>query len=78
MKYFKVRCKFGHCGSGYYRDITFYIKAMTAYDAMMYAKQMPGVKHNNPGAVGSLVTITKEEYIKGRKESAYKNFKKEV
>ena len=39
---------------------------------------MPGVKHNSPSAITGLKTITEEEYIEHRKESAYKNFQKEV
>lgn len=77
MNYYKVSCKYGHSGTGKYRDIVFYIEAPSAVVAMDKAKQMPGVKHDSSSAITRLKMISEEEYREGRKDSAYKNFKKE-
>ena len=77
MNYYIVRCKLGHSGSGRYREISFNIKAKNAIDAMDRAKRMPGVKHTSSTAVLGLKQITQEQYFQNRKESAYKDFKKE-
>lgn len=78
MNYYKISCKYGHSGTGRYRDIVFYIKAPNVTIAIDKAKHMPGVKHNSSSAITGLKTITEEEYIEHRKESAYKNFQKEA
>ena len=78
MNYYRISCKYGHSGSGKYRDIVFYIEAPSVTIAINKAKYMPGVKHNSPSAITGLKTITEEEYIEHRKESAYKNFQKEA
>ena len=77
MNYYIIRCKLGHSGSGQYREISFNIKARNAIDAMDRAKRMPGVKHNSSTVVLGLKQITQEEYVQNRKESAYKDFKKD-
>lgn len=77
MNYYIVRCKLGHSGSGQYREILFNIKARNAIDAMDKARKMPGVKHDSNTAILGLKQITQEEYVQNRKESAYKDFKKE-
>ena len=78
MNYYRISCKFGHSGTGQYRDIVFYIAASGINKAMNKAKNMPGVKHNSSSVITGLKCITKEEYFEHRKESAYKDFKKEV
>ena len=77
MNYYIVKCKLGHSGSGQHREISFNIKARNAIDAMDRAKRMPGVKHNSSTVVLGLKQITQEEYVQNRKESAYKDFKKD-
>lgn len=77
MNYYKISCKYGHSGIGKYRDIVFYIEAPSAVAAMDKAKRMPGVKHDSSSAITGLRMISEEEYREGRKDSAYKNFKKE-
>lgn len=76
MNYYKISCKYGHSGTGKYRDIVFYIKAPNAVVAMDKARQMPGVKHDSSSAITRLEMISEEEYRECRKDSAYKNFKK--
>ena len=78
MNYYIVKCKLGHCGTDQYREISFNIKAKNASDAMYKARRMPGVKHHSSTAILGLKQITEEQYKQNRKESAYKNFKKEV
>ena len=41
------------------------------------AKKMPGIKHDSSTAILGLKQITEEQYNQNRKESAYKDFKKE-
>lgn len=77
MNYYIVKCKLGHSGTGQFREISFNIGAKNAADAIDKAKRMPGVKHDSSTAILGLKQITKEEYSKNYKESAYKNFKKE-
>lgn len=76
MNYYKISCKYGHSGTGKYRDIVFYIEAPSAVVAVNKARQMPGVKHDSSSATTGLRMISEEEYRECRKDSAYKNFKK--
>lgn len=78
MNYYKISCKYGHSGTGKYRDIVFCVKAPSAVVAMDKARQMPGVKHDSSSAITGLKLISEEEYRECRKDSAYKNFKKGV
>lgn len=75
--YYAVTCKLGHSGTGRHREITFYFRAEDAISAMSRAKKMPGVKHDSTTAILGLKQITKEQYEEHRKESSYKDFKKE-
>lgn len=77
MNYYIVKCKFGHSGTGQYREISFNIKAKNASDAIDKAKKMPGVKHDSSTAILGLKQITEEEYKQNRKISAYQDFEKE-
>lgn len=67
--YYKVTCHRGHQGKGRSIPITFYIIANNAVEASRKARNMSGVKHRRP--VMACVPITAEEYMEGRKESAY-------
>lgn len=69
MKYYKVIVPHGHYGINRYREITFYFYAKDAIHASKLAQRMPGVKHSR--MVFSCIPITKEEYLVGRKQSAY-------
>lgn len=69
MKYYKVTTHRGHVGVGRSVSITFYIAAQSALHASRIAQRMPGVKHSK--CVMSCVPVTAEEYIEGRKISAY-------
>lgn len=68
-KFFKVQAERGHIGAGGEVDITFYFEADNAYDAMCQARKMPGVKHHK--MPNKIEEITEEEYLEGRKQSAY-------
>lgn len=72
MKYYKVTTHRGHVGVGRSVSITFYIAAQNALHASRIAQRMPGVKHSK--CVMSCVPITMEEYIAGRKVSAYHRY----
>ena len=69
QKYYKVTTYRAHVGIGKTVDITFYIAAQNAAHASRIAQRMPGVKHSR--MIMSCVPITAEEYIEGRKMSAY-------
>lgn len=68
-KYYKVTTYRAHVGIGRTVDITFYIAAQNALHASRIAQRMSGVKHSR--MVMSCVPITVEEYLEGRKVSAY-------
>ena len=68
-KYYKVTCHRGHQGRGWRIPISFYIAAENVLHASRIAQRMPGVKHSK--AILSFVPITVEEYMEGRKLSAY-------
>lgn len=68
-KYYKVTCHRGHQGRGRSIPISFYIAAENVLHASRIAKRMPGVKHSK--AIMSCVPISVDEYMEGRKLSAY-------
>ena len=68
-KYYKVTTYRAHVGIGKTVDITFYIAAQNALHASRIAQRMPGVKHSK--TIMSCVPISMEEYLEGRKLSAY-------
>lgn len=68
-KYYKVTCHRAHQGRGRSVPISFYIIAENVIHASRIAQRMPGVKHSR--MIMSCVPITAEEYIEGRKRSAY-------
>ena len=72
MRYYKVVTHRGHQGCGRTTPITFYIQADNAIKASNIAQRMSGVKHGK--VVMSCVPITIEEYIEGRKISAYHRY----
>ena len=71
-KYYKVTTYRAHVGVGKTVSITFYIAAQNALHASRIAQRMPGVKHSR--CVMSCVSITMEEFIEGRKISAYHKY----
>ena len=71
-KYYKVTTYRAHVGVGKTVSITFYIAAQNALHASRIAQRMPGVKHRR--MVMSCVPITMEEFIEGRKISAYHKY----
>lgn len=76
MKFFKVRVERGHCGAKNSLETDFYFAAQNAYDAMCMAKKMPGVKHDKMPL--KVEEITEEEYVEGRKTSAYHKANQEM
>lgn len=68
-KYYKVTCHRGHQGRGRSVPISFYIAAENVLHASRIAQRFPGVKHSK--SVMSCVPISFEEYMAGRKMSAY-------
>lgn len=68
-KYYKVTTHRAHQGVGRSTAITFYIAAESATHASAIAQRMPGVKHGR--FIMSCVPITMEEFLIGRKISAY-------
>ena len=69
MKYYKVTCHRAHQGRGRSIPISFYIAAENVLHASRIAQRMPGVKHSK--TIMSCVPISMEEYLEGRKLSAY-------
>ena len=69
MKYYAVTCKHGHHGAKNFYPITFAVCANTVLDACEYAKQMPGVKHDQ--TVIGCREISFADYITLRSKSAY-------
>ena len=69
QKYYKVTTYRAQVGVGKTVDITFYIAAQNALHASRIAQRMPGVKHSR--CVMSCVPITMDEFLEGRKISAY-------
>lgn len=68
-KYYKVTCHRAHQGRGRSIPISFYIAAENVLHASRIAQRMPGVKHSK--TIMSCVPISMEEYLEGRKMSAY-------
>ena len=68
-KYYKVTCHRAHQGRGRSIPISFYIAAENVLHASRIAQRMPGVKHSK--TIMSCVPISMEEYLEGRKLSAY-------
>ena len=68
-KYYKATCHRAHQGRGRSVPISFYIIAENVLHASRIAQRMAGVKHSK--SVMSCIPITAEEYIEGRKISAY-------
>lgn len=69
QKYYRVTTHRAHQGRGRSSSITFYIAAKDALHASNIARRMGGVKHSK--SIISCVPVTAEEYIEGRKISAY-------
>lgn len=69
MKFFAVTCKHGHHGARRFEPITFAIAAESLLDACDKARQMPGVKHDQP--VISCEEISRAKYYEMRQMSAY-------
>lgn len=69
MKYYKVVAHRAHQGCGRTTPITFYIQADNAIKASSIAQSMAGTKHSK--GIMSCIPITIEEYLEGRKISAY-------
>lgn len=69
--YYKVKAYAGHVGAGKSHLLTFAIEAESITDAIRITRSMPMVKHNHPTAIKDVVEITKEEFDKLRKDSAY-------
>lgn len=71
--YYQVEVLAGHCAHIDDEDVLiFYFAAKDIIEAMALARRMPGVKHNRTNTISSVKEITKDEYIAGRKISAYK------
>ena len=68
-KYYKVTCHRAHQGRGRSIPIRFYLAAEHVLHASRIAQRMPGVKHSK--TIMSCVPISMEEYLEGRKLSAY-------
>lgn len=68
-KYYKVTCHRAHQGRGRSIPISFYIAAENVLHAGRIAQRMPGVKHSK--SILSCVPISIDEYMEGRKMSAY-------
>ena len=68
-KYYKVTCHRAHQGRGRSIPISFYIAAENVLHASRIAQRMPGVKHSK--TIMSCVPVSVEEYLEGRKLSAY-------
>ena len=68
-KYYKVTCHRAHQGRGRSIPISFYIAAENVLHASRIAQRFPGVKHSK--SIMSCVPISYEEYMEGRKMSAY-------
>lgn len=71
-KYYKVTTHRAHQGIGRSAAITFYIAADNALQASSIAQRMSGVKHSK--MIMSCVPITMDEYLEGRKVSAYHRY----
>lgn len=72
QKYYKVSTYRAHVGIGKTVSITFYIAAQNALHASRIAQRMAGVKHSR--MVMSCIPITMEEFLEGRKISAYHRY----
>lgn len=72
MKYYKIVVLMGHLGAGNSQAVPLFVKALNAYEAMIKAKKVPGVKHDKQPL--SVVEITKEEFAKGREINEYGDF----
>lgn len=68
-KYYKVTCHRAHQGRGRSIPISFYIAAENVLHASRIAQRMPGVKHSK--SILSCMPISIDEYMEGRKMSAY-------
>lgn len=69
MKYYKVTVEKAHQGRGRDATISFYVAAENIVHASAIGRKMPGVKHTKN--VLACVPINVDEYLEGRKISAY-------
>lgn len=72
QKYYRICVPRGHVGSGKSQEIVFYIEADDIATAVKKAMMMPGVKHSRYAS--NATEVTKEEYVEGRKVSAYTKY----
>ena len=72
MKFYKVTCHRGHCGTGHSTEITFAVAAKDLLEACDRARKMPSVKHTRMAIFGK--EITEAEYNSYRQVSAYDRF----
>lgn len=72
MKFYKVTCHRGHCGTGHSTEISFAIAANDLLEACDRARKMPSVKHTRLAIYGR--EISYEEYVEYRQVSAYERY----
>ena len=72
MKYYSVKAKMGHMGTGNYTPVTIYIQADDMFSAMKKAQRLPAVKHDKTPLLAK--ELTKEEYDIGILNSEYSAF----
>lgn len=72
MKYYSVKVKMGHMGTGNYIPVTVYVQAEDMFSAMKKAQKLPAVKHDKTPLLAK--EITKEEYDIGLLNNEYSAF----
>ena len=61
--YYKVKCKCGHVGRGYYIPIDFPVIANNAKEAVQIARFIPRCKHHHKNCILEVTKISYEEFI---------------
>lgn len=68
-KCYKVKCKCGHVGKGYYIPIDFPVRAFNGREAAEIARHIPRCKHHHKDCVLGVEEISEEEYLGLQKEN---------
>ena len=70
-RYFKVTCKCGHVGRGYFIRIDFPVMAGSGKEAAAIAREIPRVKHHHKDAILACTEITPDEFEALREKNKY-------
>ena len=72
MRFYKLILQVGHCGRGYYKELTIYLHASSHMRARDKALKFPMVKHDKTDAIISSKEVGEFDFVIGNLQSGYK------